>query len=210
MRDFYRRFAADNREVARRYLKRDELFPEQVLAPVVDATWPPLTVEKAVEIAANLWVFQRQGLGDFAEETPYSSIDMANASIIPRWQVINAFEFILGRAPENEEVIASHQRLPSIRELRRRLLRSPEFFSSFAEETLHLSINVAYTSMIPRWQVINAFELILGRAPENEEVIASHQRLPSIHELRRVLLRSPEFSEKYSEIVPTKIHAETE
>lgn len=38
-----------------------------------------------------------------------------------------------------------------------------------------------------------AYQLILGRPPENEQVIADHMRLESIEALRKVMMQSPEF-----------------
>jgi hypothetical protein len=48
--------------------------------------------------------------------------------------------------------------------------------------------------------VVLAFKLILGRLPENDNVIASHQ-LGSLDELRIVLLRSAEFAKKYQALL---------
>jgi hypothetical protein len=45
-------------------------------------------------------------------------------------------------------------------------------------------------------EVVTAFKLILGRAPENEKVLLSHQ-VGSLQELRILLLRSSEFASKY-------------
>jgi hypothetical protein len=52
---------------------------------------------------------------------------------------------------------------------------------------------------ISRDDVILAFKIILGRTPENDEVIADHQ-LGSLEELRVILLKSKEFTEKYKAI----------
>jgi hypothetical protein len=54
-------------------------------------------------------------------------------------------------------------------------------------------------SVISRDDVIIAFKLILGRAPESDAVIAAHQ-LSTLSDLRLVLLRSKEFAEKYKAI----------
>jgi hypothetical protein len=54
-------------------------------------------------------------------------------------------------------------------------------------------------SVISHEDVINAFKLILGRLPESEAVIAAHQ-LPTLNDLRFVLLKSKEFAEKYKVI----------
>ncbi len=52
-------------------------------------------------------------------------------------------------------------------------------------------------SGLPRDVVLMAFQLILGRDPENEVVIAAHQKAPTIPALRRALMGSAEFKEKY-------------
>jgi hypothetical protein len=54
-------------------------------------------------------------------------------------------------------------------------------------------------SRISRDEVILAFKIVLGRTPENDEVIADHQ-LGSLEELRAILLKSKEFTEKYKAI----------
>ena len=53
-----------------------------------------------------------------------------------------------------------------------------------------------------REDVIHAFRLILGREPEDESVIDAHVHLPSVAELRRVLLSSEEFHYKYEVMHP--------
>jgi hypothetical protein len=49
---------------------------------------------------------------------------------------------------------------------------------------------------VSKEEVVLAFKVILGRLPENEQVIANHQ-LGSLGELRIVLLWSAEFANKY-------------
>lgn len=53
---------------------------------------------------------------------------------------------------------------------------------------------------LTREDVVAAFRFILGRTPEDESVIESHQRVESAEALREILLRSPEFAEKYRRI----------
>jgi len=50
---------------------------------------------------------------------------------------------------------------------------------------------------VTREDVLAAFRFILGREPEDEQVIEAHQRVGSAAELREILLRSPEFADKY-------------
>jgi hypothetical protein len=52
---------------------------------------------------------------------------------------------------------------------------------------------------VSRDDVIMAFKLILGRLPESEKAILSHQ-VGSLEELRIVLLKSSEFADKYKAI----------
>jgi hypothetical protein len=48
-----------------------------------------------------------------------------------------------------------------------------------------------------REDVLNGFRLILGREPEDERAISAHMLIPSVAELRQVLLASEEFQGKY-------------
>jgi len=59
------------------------------------------------------------------------------------------------------------------------------------------------SAIISREEVEIAFLLILGRLPESETVIAAHQ-LPTVNDLRLVLLKSKEFAEKYKVIREAK------
>lgn len=62
---------------------------------------------------------------------------------------------------------------------------------------------------VTREDVVAAFRFILGREPEGEGVIESHQRVASPTELRSILLRSTEFAEKYTKLLaspPTLSH----
>jgi tetratricopeptide (TPR) repeat protein len=52
-------------------------------------------------------------------------------------------------------------------------------------------------TLLAREMVILAFQLILGREPENETVIEAHRKAGTILGLRRTLLGSPEFEQKY-------------
>ena len=54
---------------------------------------------------------------------------------------------------------------------------------------------------VTREDVIAAFRFILGREPEDERVIEAHQRVGSAAELREILLRSPEFADKYRRLL---------
>lgn len=51
---------------------------------------------------------------------------------------------------------------------------------------------------LSRSDIVNGFQFILGREPENEQVITEHQALETMEELRKALLESNEFSVKYS------------
>lgn len=54
---------------------------------------------------------------------------------------------------------------------------------------------------VTREDVLAAFRFILGREPEGETVIESHQRVGGPTELRDILLRSPEFADKYRRLL---------
>jgi hypothetical protein len=56
------------------------------------------------------------------------------------------------------------------------------------------------THSITRDEVIAAFKILLGRDPEDERVIASHQNVDSLEALRKILLESEEFALKYKEL----------
>ena len=56
-------------------------------------------------------------------------------------------------------------------------------------------------SSLTREDVIAGFRFILGRDPEDERVISAHQAIDTIAALRAVLLKSPEFAEKYQQVV---------
>jgi tetratricopeptide (TPR) repeat protein len=54
---------------------------------------------------------------------------------------------------------------------------------------------------VSREDVVAAFRFILGREPEGDHVIEAHQRVDSAEALREILLRSPEFADKYSRLL---------
>ncbi len=54
---------------------------------------------------------------------------------------------------------------------------------------------------VTRDDVLAAFRFILGREPEGETVIEAHQRVGGPAELREILLRSPEFADKYRRLL---------
>jgi hypothetical protein len=53
-----------------------------------------------------------------------------------------------------------------------------------------------------REDVLHAFRLILGREPEDERALEAHMLIPTVAELRRVLLTSAEFQGVYRSILP--------
>lgn len=53
-----------------------------------------------------------------------------------------------------------------------------------------------------REDVLHAFRLILGREPEDQHAIEAHMLIPTVAELRRVLLSSDEFQGKYKVMHP--------
>jgi hypothetical protein len=53
-----------------------------------------------------------------------------------------------------------------------------------------------------REDVLHAFRLILGREPEDQKAIDAHMLVPTVAELRRVLLGSDEFQGKYKVMHP--------
>lgn len=91
-----------------------------------------------------------------------------------------ASRFILGNELEDEEFVAGIvQRCSSLTELRRLLLGSPEFRRTAPATTDDIRA---------------AYRLILGREPENDQVVADiNSRCYSLAELRQVFLKSHEF-----------------
>jgi len=55
-----------------------------------------------------------------------------------------------------------------------------------------------------REDVLHGYRLILGREPEDESAIAAHMLIPTVAELRQVLLNSHEFQGKYKVMNPGK------
>jgi hypothetical protein len=53
-----------------------------------------------------------------------------------------------------------------------------------------------------REDVLHGFRLILGREPEDENAIRAHMLVPSVGELRQILLNSDEFKGKYQSMRP--------
>jgi SAM-dependent methyltransferase len=47
--------------------------------------------------------------------------------------------------------------------------------------------------MVSKEDVIRAYQLLLGRNPENDSVVRGHMRAPSLEHLRQVFIQSPEF-----------------
>ena len=75
---------------------------------------------------------------------------------------------------------------------------------AFSEPALTAAARaVAPKPPVTREDVVAAFRFILGRAPEDDRVVESHQRVGSAAELRDILLRSPEFAEKYRKLIAT-------
>lgn len=68
-------------------------------------------------------------------------------------------------------------------------------------EVLELARVHAPKPPVSREDVVAAFRFILGREPEGEQVIESHQHVASAAELRAILLRSGEFAEKYRKLM---------
>lgn len=61
--------------------------------------------------------------------------------------------------------------------------------------------NVKPKPAVTREDVLAAFRFILGRDPEDDTVIDAHQRVGGRDELRDILLRSPEFADKYRRLL---------
>ena len=77
-----------------------------------------------------------------------------------------------------------------------------QVLQAFSEPALTAAARaVAPKPPVTREDVVAAFRFILGRAPEDDRVVESHQRVGSAAELRDILLRSPEFAEKYRKLI---------
>jgi tetratricopeptide (TPR) repeat protein len=115
-----------------------------------------------------------------------------------REDVIAAFRWILGREPESEQVVASHQSCRSRDALRRAILASKEFresFERYADVPFAKWPGAATIELLSETDVCEAFLFILGREAE-VGAITSHLKLRSRKQLRHALLSSKEFRQK--------------
>jgi FkbH-like protein len=122
------------------------------------------------------------------------------------------YHLLLGRNPENEEIIQEHLRLDdSIAEFRKRILLSPEFKERYykichhskqmIEEALLLSYNRPITGEAVFW----AFQLVLGREIGSPDFIGRHLNLPTVIQLGITTICAHEFKIKYFELANNKI-----
>lgn len=68
----------------------------------------------------------------------------------------------------------------------------------WAEANLALPTLTGARSMISRWDVIEAYRIMLGRDPESEQVIQGHTNIRTVAELYRALMESDEFREVFT------------
>jgi len=118
---------------------------------------------------------------------------------ITRQQVIEAYQTILGRAPESDEVVDAHVRQHgSEHRLWYVMLNGDEFtelrrayLDAQQEPLVETPLPVARLS---REQVIEGYRAVLGRTPESEDVIDDYlAHHADEHSLWRALVASPEF-----------------
>jgi SAM-dependent methyltransferase len=81
-------------------------------------------------------------------------------------------------------------------EIRRLAARIASLESSAEEGAAsqeHIDQEISVSGMVTRQDVIYAYRLILGREPENEQVIQDHLDLPNLAALRERFIAAPEF-----------------
>lgn len=113
--------------------------------------------------------------------------------------VIAGFRWILGRTPENEDVIDAHRVLHSDYDLRSALLRCDEFQAFFRrlEEGVRPDAGGAPPS---RDQVLAALFWVLDRQPASREEVESLLKLPSTGQMRLQLMETEEFRTALAQI----------
>jgi len=73
--------------------------------------------------------------------------------------------------------------------------------AKFAEcELSKPALEFAPPRSLSRQDVVDAFRLLLGREPESEQTVKAHQKERSMDDLRRILILSEEFADKYASI----------
>jgi len=117
---------------------------------------------------------------------------------ISRESVIGGFQWILGRMPENEEVITDHRRLKDDEALRLALLHSQEFGDFFERfDAGHFAASPPRDEAILRGDVILALRWILGRTLRSRAEADELLDLGSREELRLRLVGAEEFKQGY-------------
>ncbi len=110
--------------------------------------------------------------------------------------VVGAYQNILGREPENSEVIRDKENnCKDFTSLRGEFFRSKEFIDGYSSGTLHEGFP---SSIIQRSDVLNAYRFLLGRYPESEAAVQKHVQMKvSVKEFFSRILHSNEFRIKF-------------
>ena len=110
--------------------------------------------------------------------------------------VVGAYQNILGREPENSEVVrdkANHCK--DFTSLRGEFFRSKEFIEGYSSGKLYEGFP---SSIIRRRDVLNAYRFFLGRYPESEAAVQKHVQMKvPVREFFSRILRSNEFRLKF-------------
>ena len=125
-------------------------------------------------------------------------------------EVQKAYEFFLGRLPENPGVMQAYLRLPDTAALCRTMVESAEFQARWARmvghpraggENLLPAPQSGREAMLTEGEVQKAYEYFLGRLPENPGVMQAYLRLPDTAALCRTMVESAEFQARWARMV---------
>jgi hypothetical protein len=115
---------------------------------------------------------------------------------VTRTDVINIYKFILGRELENEQVIENYAGHYTFEECRSIFLNSDEFTQLYSQKRFDTPF-IEYK--VTKTDVINMYKFILGREPEDEQVIENYAGHCTFEECRSTFLNSDEFKQLYSQ-----------
>jgi tetratricopeptide (TPR) repeat protein len=116
---------------------------------------------------------------------------------ISREAVVGGFQWILGRAPESDDVITDHRRLQDDEALRQALLHSQEFAQFFERFEAGLVAAEVVGEAVSREDVILALHWVLGRSLRSRAEADELLDLGTREELRLRLFGAEEFKQSY-------------
>ncbi|MEO1554787.1 MAG: sulfotransferase family 2 domain-containing protein [Pseudomonadota bacterium] len=104
---------------------------------------------------------------------------------LPRAVVARSFQNLMGRRPSDEQILF-FQTLPSVKRLEESLMSSQEYLTRFglSEDDIRIS-----------------YQVFLNRLPSASEVEQMKKTHPDLASLRKVFLKSSEFSRQYAQFI---------